>query len=735
MSFYNGILNHDDTHGATPIILRGLPGVGFKLTKNNDFDLDNKKLTNVQSGDDENDVMTKQKIENYVSNKTQYLDGALPTKVTSNKAVIYSNTGSIHSNSLYLKDQYGQETIFHNEDQDDNQIRLYIPNLKNNDSFGGRLKSSIMVTSIDQTIEGKKIFHDIQVPTPTIDGHASNKAYVDNEISNATDNFNYVEKSGDTMIGPLIVPKDNYPVQGNLNKVISYETQREIFLSKREGGKMLQPIDMNGFTIDNLPLPTANDHACNKGYVDNKVNSKADRSDLDDYMKLDGSKSMTGNLNLNKKKIINVAEPYLSSDCANKAYVTKVVNHLPTMFLDRLGNSSMLGNLNMNQKRISNLQNPIQSFDAVTLKFVSDMFLDRHGDSMMLGDIKMNNKRILDLAITAEKSNEATSKKYVDDNIKRAQIKHSHILENEFKYIMSTLDEISSEYGVEIDKIDNYENSFHNYNKQVIYLKLIKDNNEYDARIGYNIYKLVNKEKNKIYTTAIEWLTNDNNIWTKMEIFNNITAGSILSNHTEKFSTGDGLYYTRSIVQFEVFSITTPPVYLLSTIRIKNVNPIYPNKFKEIYNIIYGCSGILANIDREVYDNHNSFKIEKTKMIMLVPLDMNNKHLLNVSNTASINMYGTIINKYFTISSTQHIIINIGPFFLEKIILYTSNKFRSQQDTMTINTGKTSKYPINYPARPGNVIIQINKYYDRISTIKMTIANNIQFRIIHRVFY
>ena len=161
MSFYNGILNHDDTHGANPIILRGLPGVGFKLTKNNDFDLDNKKLTNVQSGDDENDVMTKQKIENYVSNKTQYLDGALPTKVTSNKAVIYSNTGSIHSNSLYLKDQYGQETIYHNEDQDDNQIRLYIPNLKNNDSFGGRLKSSIMVTSIDQTIEGKKVFHDI----------------------------------------------------------------------------------------------------------------------------------------------------------------------------------------------------------------------------------------------------------------------------------------------------------------------------------------------------------------------------------------------------------------------------------------------------------------------------------------------------------------------------------------------------------------------------------------------
>ena len=46
------------------------------------------------------------------------------------------------------------------------------------------------------------------------------------------------KKSGDTMTGPLVVPKDNYPVKGDLNKVISYEAQREIFLSKKEGGRM-----------------------------------------------------------------------------------------------------------------------------------------------------------------------------------------------------------------------------------------------------------------------------------------------------------------------------------------------------------------------------------------------------------------------------------------------------------------------------------------------------------------
>ena len=77
---------------------------------------------------------------------------------------------------------------------------------------------------------------------------------------------------------------------------------------------------------------------------------------------------------------------------------------------------------------------------------------------------------------------------------------------------------------------------------------------------------------------------------------------------------------------------------------------------------------------------------------------MNNKKILNIPNTSSINLFGKIINNYFTLSSTQESNINIGPFFIEHIILYTSNKFRSQQDTMTINTGKISKF-ITYRAK------------------------------------
>ena len=675
----------------------GPQGIGYKLDANGNFDIENKKLTNVQNGDMDRDVMTKSQIEGYVSNKTQYLDDVLPAKVTNNKAVIYSPSGGVHSNGLYLKDKYGQEVHFYNEDQDDNQIRLYIPNLKNNDSYGGRLKSTIVVTSIDQTIEGKKVFHDIEVPNPAIDGHASNKAYVDNEISNAIDNFNYVEKSGDTMIGPLIVPKDNYPVQGDLNKVISYETQREIFLSKREGGKMLQPIDMNGFSIDNLPLPTAVDHASTKGYTDNKVDSKANKSDLNDYMKLDGSKVMTGTLNMNNNRITNLPSPHLSTEPATKDYVGSVTNHMGSLFLDRLGTNTMLGNINLNKHKIINILEPVDDLDSC-------------------------------------------NKLYVDKEIVKSSIKPNSIPDNVFKYLMNDTNEWSSEYNVRVNQYINMSESPHSWDKRVLSITPLKDDgNNYRFRLGIQCFRL---ENNKEYTLVIELYNKDFETWKRQLTFVNGNGIWVESHHTQKFQhqyvqNGD-IYYSKTLIKFKKTS-TSAPIFVYITYHFDDEAgdmSTYPSEFEnQVYILAYGIKGLSDHIIPEVYDKHEAYEIDKTKMKMLIPLDMNNKKILNIPNISSISLFGKIINNYFTLSSTQESNINIGPFFIEHIILYTSNKFRSQQDTMSINTGKISKLIINYPSTPGNTIIQINKYYDRISTIRMLIASNINFRIIYRVFY
>ena len=58
MSFYNGILNHDDEI-STGKGERGLPGVGFRLDDNNNYDMQNEKLVNVKNGENNQDVVTK----------------------------------------------------------------------------------------------------------------------------------------------------------------------------------------------------------------------------------------------------------------------------------------------------------------------------------------------------------------------------------------------------------------------------------------------------------------------------------------------------------------------------------------------------------------------------------------------------------------------------------------------------------------------------------------------------
>ena len=163
MSFYNGILNFNDS----PSVKgergeRGFPGVGFKLDENGNYDIQNKKLVNVKQGTNPNDAVTNSQI--------QSLDNS-PGNVQADKAVIYSNTGSVHTNSVYLQDIPDGAGSFNSvrlmtEHQSYDNIHLHVPDLQNFDGYGGRKKSEIMVTSTEQHITGRKTFFDLNVVKP-----------------------------------------------------------------------------------------------------------------------------------------------------------------------------------------------------------------------------------------------------------------------------------------------------------------------------------------------------------------------------------------------------------------------------------------------------------------------------------------------------------------------------------------------------------------------------------------
>ena len=694
-----GLFNEHSSTKKTDSSISQIPGpqgIGYKLDANGNFDIENKKLTNVQNGDMDRDVMTKSQIEGYVSNKTQYIDNINPGEVKNNKAAIYSNTGSLHSNSLYLKDQYKQEVILHTENQDDNQIRLYIPNLKNYDSFGGRLKSSLVITSLDQIIEGRKVFHNIEVPNPAIDSQACNRAFVLNELSKISDN--YVRKSGDAMIGSLIVPKDNYPIQGNLNKVLSYEMQREIFLSKREGGKMLQPIDMNGFSIDNLPLPTAVDHASTKGYTDNKVDSKANKSDLNDYMKLDGSKVMTGTLDMNNNRITNLPSPHLSTEPATKDYVTTVMNHLPSLFLDRQGKSSMLGNLNMNNHLIQNVKDP-------------------------------------------DNTDDCANKKYVDSQISKANIKPSHTPKNAFKYLMDDVNEWSSEYNIKVLSFSDLAESPHSWDKRVLNITPVKDGKNYRFRLGLQMFPM---KTNETYSLIVELYNRDFKTWGRQETYVEATGIWLKSHNTTKFqhqygSSGD-LYYSKTLIKFKKTS-SSAPVFVYYTVHFDDKGGdmnTYPSEFKnQVYILAYGIVGETDHVDSGVYDAHQAYEIEKTKIKMSVNLDMNGHKLLNVNNIVNngiFSIYSQIdINGYFIYNNQMS--IKFESIYITSILIKPLFTDRNKSKILNINSiNRITKYPFQFDNTFNIKKLVINTYFSTIQNIQLSNAKYNPFILQYKLY-
>ena len=456
MSYTNGILNHDDSQGLGKIGSRGLPGIGFKLDANNDYDMQNKKLVNVKQGTNNNDVVTKQ--------------------------------------------------------------------------------------------------------------------YLDSEISKipSIDTSKFVAISGDTMTGSLIVPKDNYPVHGDLNKVISYESQREIFLSKKEGGRMEQPINMNNNFITNVKDPVNSDHCVNKKYVENQLEKKLDKgSDID----------------MKNNSIINLDLPSNQRDAACVEFVNNRIDDMTQKkFLKVDGTNNMTGNLNLNEKTIINLNTDDKDIkSAANVGYVSSKVHTAKGD-VTVG-----------------------LKTYFDTKIKESHITSSTNKKDVFRYLMENADESSSENNIIVDGIVDFSGSPHNVNKKAYKFKMGKDaQNEYSSRIGFNMFKLPEGE----YTLAIEFFTPST---TNLSVSVVSTSLNIGQQSTKLF-----VNYSRSIVHLHKWSIT-PPEYIYIDMHCQGTASSSTQGVG--YLIVYGVKGSQSNVDSDVYDT--AYVVENGKMVMQTDLSLN----------------------------------------------------------------------------------------------------------------
>ena len=123
--------------------------------------------------------------------------------------------------------------------------------------------------------------------------------------------------------------------------------------------------DMINKKLRNVGAPSANTDAATKKYVDDNSSGSFDDSS---FLKLDGTRKMTGNLDMNNNRIYNIPAPTGPKQPTPLAFTDLKYLHVT-------GTNKMSNNLNMNNKTIIHLKSPSNITDAANKKYVDDTLL------------------------------------------------------------------------------------------------------------------------------------------------------------------------------------------------------------------------------------------------------------------------------------------------------------------------------------------------------------------------
>ena len=453
-------------------------------------------------------------------------------------------------------------------------------------------------------------------------------------------------------VGFNLTADGNYDMVGKKltnvgNPTSDTDSATKKYVDTHSGGKTsLITVDSNidmksQFSITKLKTPTVNDDAANKKYVDD---SKVDGSV---FLKLDGTRPMAGNINMNNNRIINIPAPNANNQPTPLAYTDLA-------YLKVDGSNSMTNNLNMNNKRIINVITTNDS-DAVPKKYVDDSiskqdfsyFFKKDGSNPMTSDLNVGGHKIINLEDPASDS-DAANKKYVDDHLHQTQVQPSHY-KDEFAFLMSSpsqwtdeIDNRNSFYPRKIADLPPNKGNFHDYNHKVLYIDIFKHfQGGYNFKMGLNFYRLVGGAD---YTLCLEILNTDYQLWhkTQISVDNNSSQGLQLGNVSvrklqHRFTNSkiqtEIMYYHRVVINFK--KLTTGNKFFLHILvnipQDGNDLAVYPTQFSNLYIIAYGIMSKVSNIDADkVYDYHTAFDIQKTQVKYNVDINANQKAIRNI---------------------------------------------------------------------------------------------------------
>ena len=403
----------------------------------------------------------------------------------------------------------------------------------------------------DYDMQNKKL---VNVKQGTNNNDVVTKSQLDSEIAKipSADTTQFVKKTGATMNGDLILQPQPYPIHGNTNKAISYNTARNIFLSKKEGGSMLQSLDMNNHFVTNIKDPVNSDHGVNKKYVDNQLVKKLDKDTT---------------IDMKNNAITNVKFPVNQKDVATVEYITQRITNSQKNYLKLDGTTSMSGDLNLNNNKIVNLQTDSKnSKSAVNVELMENEITDLRN---------LLTQKIHESQITSSGKKDA------------------------FRYLMENDDESSSESNIQVLGIVDFPNSPHQINKKAYQLKLLfqkSSPNQYQSRLGFNLFKL----PVGYYTFVVEWFPPE---MSELSVAVQGTTISISNYATKTFEN-----YTKTVINFHRWGSSPPQFIYLDLYG----TVTFPSLLTIGHLIVYGVKETISNVDPSVYDT--AFVIENGKI-------------------------------------------------------------------------------------------------------------------------
>ena len=453
MSYSNGILSSPSAKGQPgPPGKPGVPGVGYKLTADGNFDIDTKRLTNLAESVDDNDAVSLKvlkehtqvsqnnyhlqpsfKIYKEFGDKSQLTVGSPPNTPSNH----FFNNHKAHYDP-YIVDKEAYDTGFSGEAWSSMKLK---GNQLESGSYTVIFEIFVIGPNNGFLVDDTIIYHvngDSHYSITTFNSNKINGQYTRSMIQFTTDGgagvddgikfqIKYFGSQYNKNIKFLFYSR---VIKGSQSTSFNHDIFNVSDVDDNHEILYFENLNLNGNLINGLGNPVDNNDATNKTYVDIKnaqqdiaIADKASKSYVDNQianvqidttplLPRDGSRSMTGDLDIDEHHILSVKN--LTDHKVDDAYsdivkdLKSVVNkeYLNQNFLKIKGND-----YDLNQKVIKNsAPHDDGSYDNNTL--VSKAFVDAEiaklpkpdtdvlktdGSKAMAGNLNMGMNKILNV--------------------------------------------------------------------------------------------------------------------------------------------------------------------------------------------------------------------------------------------------------------------------------------------------------------------------------------------------